>query len=919
MIRKKFLITLLALIFPGVFWITNSVHAMPVGTLLYRTSRDGELYGYNTKNLLQLVDFSLKKGLETVKINCGHVGMYVGKIDGEDMVLEAIDNGVQLTPAKYFVNTREGEELVGARIPKKITVGNSNEINSLASIIGKIGLDYDWGFSDQKGPGSGQWICVGLAEKIYESLKPSLFNSPISTDNILQNLEYDPSKYAIDITPDGYDDASVYDGNTGDVLATNKEFSKIAQRDWEPSYILGKITDQGRYFFLPYTQMIQPTLATVTVDIPLSSDFESEEIRGKERMDKIIIVAINNTAVKRPLESAVNIYVALSVPSIFGLNNGMINYLAKTFNVSSYIKSLVADSSNIFNAASKSLPVIYQSDNTIKLNDLLGSSQASAAEEPAAAVINNSPAAVKVLPAAKIIAAKKNNKKINSSSGSVLGIKIVATSSLSVKVPPAASSSLEKIIEKISPVKNILPSSVSSKPVAAIENNNSSTTLSVKPEFNLAPLIKYFYIFDSLASSTVYSRKPNVDIKIEIENLNSVEKYSLAEASSSYSADQEIVWQDVLPINYNLSAGDGKKNIRLSLKYNGEQATSAAAEIFLDTLGPTADFVNLPEKSSTSTLVISWQGSDGSASSTSSGLADYEIQYARGPEAPIWQDWIVATSATSSIFSQATAPGDNIFFRVRAFDRAGNQGEWSQSRNVKIISSAINDLAVDNNFSSSSAVKLTWSAPEILNLPAAENYELRYAIKAQETDECDLLNNWQNAVPDENDILPNLSDASGTKETVIVTGLNQNSEYCFAIKNNFSGISNQVSGKTGVKVEFHHDFFNDNIGSYGQPSFYFLSRQNNIAAIAVLFYQCSAGLVNITLRDIEGNIIRSEDVMHPKRSYESSNREILYFSSPIPVKPGETYYFTFVGDVEYMDHGALTTFYYDPFTAPAAP
>jgi len=115
---------------------------MPVGTLLYRTSRDGEMYGYNTKNLFELLDFSLAKGLETVKVNCGHVGMYVGKIDGEDMVLEAIDNGVQLTPAKYFVNTGEGEKLVGAKIPKDFEENKAaiQRLTSIIKLVEKVGF-----------------------------------------------------------------------------------------------------------------------------------------------------------------------------------------------------------------------------------------------------------------------------------------------------------------------------------------------------------------------------------------------------------------------------------------------------------------------------------------------------------------------------------------------------------------------------------------------------------------------------------------------------------------------------------------------------------------------------------------------------------------------------------------------------------
>ena len=84
--RGHIFLFLVFLLMPGIFFAKNC-QAMPVGTLLYRTSAYGELYGYNTSELFQLIDYSKEDGLKTIKINCGHVGMYVGKIDGEDMIL----------------------------------------------------------------------------------------------------------------------------------------------------------------------------------------------------------------------------------------------------------------------------------------------------------------------------------------------------------------------------------------------------------------------------------------------------------------------------------------------------------------------------------------------------------------------------------------------------------------------------------------------------------------------------------------------------------------------------------------------------------------------------------------------------------------------------------------------------------------
>jgi len=272
--KIKWLICSVAFAF-GLFYSFKPASAMPLGTLLYRTSWRNNAYGYTSKDLLVIG----KKGLIT-DLYTGHVGIYIGKENGVDYVAEALPSGLVKMPAKYFLNTRAGEKLIGAKIPKNITEEQREKVVALARSLTDAKMKYDFDFKHQKGSESGQWICVGFTEKIYESA-----NTVNPKD--LNTLVYNPDEYGIDITPDGFDNTSVYNSQ-GDCFATGKEFSKISRR---PNLLLpapeiigydaGLENGLDRYFFIPQTQFLQPTLEDAAVDIDLESDFDDETIRGK--------------------------------------------------------------------------------------------------------------------------------------------------------------------------------------------------------------------------------------------------------------------------------------------------------------------------------------------------------------------------------------------------------------------------------------------------------------------------------------------------------------------------------------------------------------------------------------------------------------------------------------------------------------
>lgn len=259
-----------------VYWFLNYLPALALepGTILYRTSSEGRMYGLSSKELI-----AESYGVIT-NIYPGHAAIYIGKEDGVDYVVEALGTGIVKTPAHYFINNSAGEALVAAKLPKGASRWQRARAVALAKYLTTADLAYDFDFSAQKGPWTGDWTCVGLTEKVYESANAA-------NPERLGALEYNPQYYAVDITPDGYDGDSIYN-EQGDCFSTRREFSKIARRATTIlplpeiiGYNAGKEQNGQRYIFLPYTQAVQATLIDVPVDIDLSSDFPDTAVRGK--------------------------------------------------------------------------------------------------------------------------------------------------------------------------------------------------------------------------------------------------------------------------------------------------------------------------------------------------------------------------------------------------------------------------------------------------------------------------------------------------------------------------------------------------------------------------------------------------------------------------------------------------------------
>ena len=301
-------------LFGFLFFLPIFVRAMPPGTLIYRSSGEGKIYGDGDTPLI-----NVEKGI-VKNIYSGHTGIYIGQENGVDYIVEALSGGIVKTPADKFVNLAEGEKYLGAKIPLGLTAVQQAKVITIAkSLVGKK-LAYDFDFKFQKGPGSGEWTCVGLTEKLYESAN-------ISNPNNLASLEYDPDYYAINITPDGYDNYSVVNKD-GDCFSSDFEYSKIARRNnlLIPApeligYDLGLENNGERYIFLPYTQFLQPTLSDVTTDIVVASSFSGVDVRGRVPTAALVLrwSLINNplSSLKTIAQKAKNVILSVA-DKIFG-------------------------------------------------------------------------------------------------------------------------------------------------------------------------------------------------------------------------------------------------------------------------------------------------------------------------------------------------------------------------------------------------------------------------------------------------------------------------------------------------------------------------------------------------------------------------------------------------------------------------
>jgi hypothetical protein len=117
-------------------------------------------------------------------------------------------------------------------------------------------------------------------------------------------------------------------------------------------------------------------------------------------------------------------------------------------------------------------------------------------------------------------------------------------------------------------------------------------------------------------------------------------------------------------------------------KYSDNEQTSTR----VDSLPPAAKVEALPAQSP-EVFLVRWSSFDNIAGAAVS-LCD--VQYREGTSGA-WTDWLPGTSAGSALFKGDA--GKSYSFRVRAFDYAGNQGEYpAEAQATTAVSAALNSL-----------------------------------------------------------------------------------------------------------------------------------------------------------------------------------------------------------------------------------
>ncbi len=229
--------------------------------------------------------------------------------------------------------------------------------------------------------------------------------------------------------------------------------------------------------------------------------------------------------------------------------------------------------------------------------------------------------------------------------------------------------------------------------------------------------------------------------------------------------------------------------------------------LLLLALSPGAQAALQAAQSTSTTITLTWTapGDDGA----SGQAAQYDIRYSLSPITDA--NWNAAMQADNEPLPQAAGssesftvtgldPGTDYYFAIKTADEVPN---WSVLSNV-VLRSTDQETTPPANIASlatgavtNSSVLLTWTAPgDDGNTGTASQYDVRYSTSPI------TAANFGSATTVTGEPTPS---AAGAADSFVVTGLNAETEYYFAVKTadevpNWSGISNVVSATTGSET-----------------------------------------------------------------------------------------------------------------------
>ena len=200
---------------------------------------------------------------------------------------------------------------------------------------------------------------------------------------------------------------------------------------------------------------------------------------------------------------------------------------------------------------------------------------------------------------------------------------------------------------------------------------------------NISPNATDTITLDTLASSgsviiadtAIYSASTNVTLTLNASDVTSgVALMSFSNDGSAWST-----WENYSTSKtWELATGDGSKIVYARYKdFAGNISGSASDAIILDTTLPTSSMTSLPSFMGSTSVPLSWSGSD-----SLSGISSYDLQ-AKAESDSLWTNVLTNTVQTSYSFSGIE--GKTYYFRVRAKDVAGNAEVWREPYDTSTV------------------------------------------------------------------------------------------------------------------------------------------------------------------------------------------------------------------------------------------
>jgi hypothetical protein len=153
----------------------------------------------------------------------------------------------------------------------------------------------------------------------------------------------------------------------------------------------------------------------------------------------------------------------------------------------------------------------------------------------------------------------------------------------------------------------------------------------------------------------------------------------------------------------------------------GNLSEAAHYQIRIETEAPQCSLEPLPAVLGQASFELRWKGED-----RVSGLAHFDIQARENGGA--WSDWLSATSLSASPFS--AVDGATYEFRIRATDKAGNAGAWSEEGPYPSVTVDLSPPEAVTNLAAKplaqGKVQLSWSAA-VDTVSGVSHYEVHRA------------------------------------------------------------------------------------------------------------------------------------------------------------------------------------------------